>query len=209
MIQYEQKGGILYTLIPCVIMLSGVSMEKYIKLLEEAKTSENGALVHILILTILLIIVDVLHLFIGFNFPLWLRPIYTTLAIICYYVLINRYYRNKRIKRENAQYLEQQKEIHKQKIQNYSKVAIPAFNTLTGLQKTILFQFVEEKTLTTIVYPGVFNQLPLNEIISINNILSNVGLNIEILTTIPHLVIRIDKIFYDLLTIYYGNKAQE
>lgn len=179
-------------------------MTDYTKILDEAKNSEDETLMHFVVLTIILILTDISHLWAHFNYPNWLRPIYTILFLCCYYVLINRYYRRKRIKRETEELRKNEQIIYQAKINNYLKNVKPALDNLDGLEQMVLRKFIEEKELVTVLLPTPLNQVPMNQITSINQKLCMLGLNIKVITPYPHLVVEIDQIFYDVLKIYFN-----
>lgn len=174
-------------------------MEEYLKILEEAKTSEDETLIHFIVITVTLILFDLSHLWLHFNFPVWLRPIYTILFLCCYYVLVNRYYRKRRLKREFEENQQKEQERIQQNInKNFRKLDI-VMQRMNSQQIFLLRNFVIQNSPVIDIMPQDINTI---------NFIENNGLyGIKILGFVNPLRYQaeITEDILEVLKIYFSN----
>lgn len=170
-------------------------------IISEIKGMEEQTMIFIVLSSGILFIIDMILLSQHINIPNFIRAyyFYTFMIAVIYYVNVSA--RKKRLEREYNEKKQQLQNLHKEQIIKYLELIKPALDDLRVLEKWILEQFINTESTKITLNPKLFSVV--SDVKNINLKLCSLGLNIDIITEYPILVVEIDKVYYDILKLYF------
>lgn len=171
-------------------------------IISEIKGMEEQTMIFIFITSAILFIIDMILLFNKINIPNFIRAyyFYTFMIAVIYYVNLNA--RRKRLAKEAQEKQQYLQTLHNDEIIKYLKLIKPALDELETIEQFVLQTFLFHKSNKITLSKNLTDAVEI--VRSINLKLCTLGLNIDIITEQPILVVEIDKIYYDILELYFS-----
>lgn len=174
----------------------------YEKIITEIKKMEYKGMIVTMFVSIMLFIVDILHLFLKFDFCDLYRHFYVFAFCFSFIFFMNKQGREERLEKERIIKEVEQQKLNAQKMMTQYRAVIPAIDNLTLIQKNILYQFVANNNSVITITDDTITKL--HEVHKINYCLTALDLNIKIRTATPYLILEIDKEYLTLLKLCFS-----